>query len=93
MGKRGSLYRLFDQVELDEGFFSTETPDSEKWHSLKRGHGSQRKTVVLVMAESSVPTNTPMKKYSTGKRVGHIKMEVIPDLKTATEENKIKNSL
>jgi hypothetical protein len=30
MGKRGSLYRLFDQVELDEGFFSTETPDSEK---------------------------------------------------------------
>ena len=93
MGKRDSLYRLFDQVELDEGFFSTETPDSEKWHPLKRGHGSQRKTAVLVMAESSVPTNTPMKKYSTGKRVGHIKMEVIPDLKAATEEDKIKNSI
>ena len=54
--------------------------------------GSQRKTAVLVMAESSVPTNTPMKKYSIGKRVGHIKMEVIPDLKAATEEDRIKNS-
>ena len=30
MGKRDGLYRLFDQVELDEGFFTTETPDSEK---------------------------------------------------------------
>ena len=30
MGKRDSLYKLFDQVELDEGFFSTETPESEK---------------------------------------------------------------
>ena len=34
-----------------------------------------------------------MKKYSTGKRVGHIKMEVIPDLKAATEEDRIKNSI
>ena len=40
-GKRDGLCRLFDQVELDEGFFTTETPDSEKGHPLKRGHGSQ----------------------------------------------------
>ena len=42
MGKRDDLYRLFDQVELDEGFFTTETPDSEKGHPLKRGHGRRR---------------------------------------------------
>ena len=93
MGKRDGLYKLFDQVELDEGFFSTETPDSEKWHPLKRGHGSQRKTAMLVMAESSVPADMPAKKYSTCKKVGHIKMMVIPDLNAATEEDRIKRSV
>ena len=93
MGKRDSLYRLFDQVELDEGFFSTETPDNEKGNPLRRGHGCRRKTVVLVMAESSVPADTPTRKYGTGKRVGHIRMEVIPDLKAVTEEDKIKRSV
>lgn len=88
MGKRDSLYRLFDQVELDEGFFTTETPDSGKCDPFKRGHGSQRKKAVLVMAESSVPTDMPAKKYSTCKKVGHIKMMVIPDLKAATEEGR-----
>ena len=93
MGKRDGLYRLFDQVELDEGFFTTETPDSGKCSPLKRGHGSQRKKAVLVMAESSVPTGMPAKKYSTCKKVGHIKMMVIPDLKAATEEDRIKRSV
>ena len=93
MGKRDSLYRLFDQVELDEGFFTTKTPDSGKCSPLKRGHGSQRKKAVLVMAESSVPTDMPAKKYSTCKKVGHIKMMVIPDLKAATEEDRVKRSV
>ena len=35
-GKRDGLYRLSDQVELDEGFFTTETPDSEKGTSQTR---------------------------------------------------------
>ena len=92
-GKRDGLCRLSDQVELDEGFFTTETPDSEKGHPLKRGHGSQRKTAVPVMAESSVPADMPAKKYSTCKKVGHIRMTVIPDLKAATEEDRIKRSV
>ena len=93
MGKRDGLCRLSDQVELDEGFFTTETPDSEKGHPLKRGHGSQRKTAVPVMAESSVPADMPAKKYSTCKKAGHIRMTVIPDLKAATEEDRIKRSV
>lgn len=92
-GKRDGLYRLSDQVELDEGFFTTETPDSEKGHPLKRGHGSQRKTAVPVMAENSVPADMPAKKYSTCKKVGHIRMTVIPDLKAATEEDRIKRTV
>ena len=92
-GKRDGLCRLFDQVELDEGFFTTETPDSEKGHPLKRRHESQRKTAVPVMAESSVPADMPAKKYSTCKKVGHIRMTVIPDLKAATEEDRIKRAV
>lgn len=30
MGKRDSIYKLVDQVELDEGFFSTEVPDGRE---------------------------------------------------------------
>lgn len=66
MGKRDRLYRLFDQVELDEGFFSTETPGDEKDSLVKRGRGSRRKTAVLVMAESSGPDIAPKRTYSTG---------------------------
>ena len=45
------------------------------------------------MAESSVPADMPAKKYSTCKRVGHIRMTVIPDLKAATEEDRIKRAV
>jgi hypothetical protein len=30
MGKRDEMYSLSGVIELDEGFFSTETPDEEK---------------------------------------------------------------
>ena len=36
MGKRDELYTLSDVVELDEGFFSTETDEDEKDKPLKR---------------------------------------------------------
>ena len=36
-GKRDGLCRLSDQVELDEGFFTTETPDSEKGYLSNAG--------------------------------------------------------
>ena len=85
-------YNLHGDVEIDEGFFSTETPEAQKDCPLKRGRGSQRKTSVLVMAESSFPDTPSDKKRSTPKIVGHIKMEVIDDLKASTETPRIKQA-
>lgn len=82
MGKRDGEYALEGCVELDEGFFSTEVPAERKSEKLKAGAGSQRKTKVLVMAESS-PVEMP-KRGKKVKYVGHIKMAVIPDMKSST---------
>lgn len=65
-----------------KAFFSTEIPDEQKDEPLKRGAGSQAKIKVLVMAESS-EVKTP-KKGQKSKKVGHIKMVVIPDTKKET---------
>ncbi|GHT06457.1 hypothetical protein AGMMS49525_14730 [Bacteroidia bacterium] len=51
MGTRDARYTLSGVLELDEGFFSTETQEEEKQQPLKRGRGSQKKSKVLVMAE------------------------------------------
>ena len=85
MGKRDARYSLHGDVEIDEGSFSTETPEDQKDCPLKHGRGSQRKTSVLVMAESSFPEVPSDKKRSAPKAVGHIKMEGIDDLKASTE--------
>jgi hypothetical protein len=82
MGKRDGEYILAGQIELDDGFFATETPKEQKNESLKRGRGSQKKTKVLVMAESE-KIITP-KKGKKPRRVGYIKMKVIEDLKKDT---------
>jgi len=52
MGNRDGEYVLAGRIELDEGYFSTETFAAEKDKPLKRGCGSQKKSKVLVMAES-----------------------------------------
>ena len=70
MGKRDGGYPLHGDMEVDEGFFSTETPEEQKDCPLKRGRGSQRKTSVLVMAESSLPKTPPTNKYSTPRVSG-----------------------
>lgn len=82
MGKRDDKYTLAGNVELDEGFFSTEISEEEKGEKLKRGAGSQAKTKVLVMAESE-EVDEP-KSGKKPKKVNHIKMIVIPDLKSST---------
>jgi len=82
MGKRDGEYILAGRIELDEGYFSTEMPASEKEKSLKRGRGSQRKSKVLVMAESTIVE--PSKKGQKPRRVGYLKMKVIDDLKKET---------
>jgi transposase-like protein len=82
MGKRDDKYTLKGFIELDEGFFSTETPAEQKEEKLKAGVGSQRKSKVLVVAEST-PEENP-KKGQKAKSVGHIKMIVIPNAKAIT---------
>lgn len=65
MGDRDENYSLFGEIELDEGFFTTEMDEEEKDKPLKRGRGSQRKSKVLVMAKSSPIEGTTKK----GRRI------------------------
>ena len=88
MGKRDSKYSLEEVIELDEGFFTTETGENEKDKPLKRGRGSQRKTKVVIMAESSLST-----KKGKLRNVGHIKMFVIEDLKAETINSKVSGNI
>ena len=83
MGKRDEKYTLSGQIELDEGFFSTEILLDQKDKPLKRGRGSQKKTKVLVMVESK---DSDDKKTKRGKprKVGHLKMQVIDNLESNT---------
>jgi len=88
MGKRDAEYDLKEIIELDEGFFSTEMEEEGKSKPLKRGSGSQKKTKVLVMAESiSIEGETT--KRGKPRKVGHIKMFVIDDLKASTIDSNI----
>lgn len=82
MGKRDDEYQLAEQIELDDAFFTTEIPDEKKDEPKKRGRGSQSKSKVLVMVESK-PVENP-KKGQKHKSAHHIKMQVIPDLKSQT---------
>jgi len=88
MGKRDAEYTLRDVIELDEGFFSTEIPEGEKSKPLKRGRGSQKKSKVLVMAES-IPVEGKTTKGGKPRKVGHIKMFVIDNLKSETIDEKV----
>lgn len=88
MGKRDEQYILSGQIELDEGFFSTEVKSEEKEKPLKRGRGSQKKTKVLVMAESREVPGKPTKKGKP-RKVGFIKMNVIADLQADTINNQV----
>lgn len=83
MGKRDDKYTLKGCIELDEGFFSTEIPKEKKDEKLKAGVGSQRKSKVMVIAEST-PVDVEPKKGMKPKLVKHIKMIVIPDEKAKT---------
>ncbi len=89
MGKRDEEYILAGRIELDEGYFSTEIPKEEKEKPLKRGRGSQKKSKVLVMAESEI--TEPVKQGKKPRRVGYLKMKVIEDLKSDTINNLVKN--
>jgi hypothetical protein len=89
MRMRDARYTLSEVVELDEGFFSTEIAEDEKSKPLKRGRGSQKKSKVLVMSESIAVENKTNSKNNKPRRVGHIKMFVIEDLKSETIDKKV----
>ena len=92
MGMRDSCYLLGDVVEIDEGFFSTLTNEEFKNQPLKRGSGSQKKSKVLVMAESVPAEDGTTTKKGKTRKVGNIKMFVIDDLRAETiNENIIKH--
>ena len=55
MDQSDLLYKLDGIVELDECYFSTEVSEDQKDEPLKHGRGRQRKTKVLVMAETIDP--------------------------------------
>ena len=84
MGKRDEQYQLSGIIELDEGFFTTEISEAEKQKPLKRGRGSQRKSKVLVMAESTPVEDGKRTKKGKARKVNHIKMLVINDFKSET---------
>ncbi len=90
MGQRDAEYQLNGSIELDEGFYTIERSEADKNNPLKRGRGSQAKSKVLVMAESEVRES---KKHTIQKRVGFIKMVVIPDLKGDTITSEVINNI
>ena len=92
MGMRDGCYQLEGVIELDEGFFLTETEDSEKDKPLKRGRGSQKKSRVLVMVEST-PVEGELSPNGKPRKVNHIKMLVIEDLKAATIDKRVKKMI
>lgn len=73
MGNRDDEYTLDGELELDEGFFSTETQKKEMQDKLKRSRGSQKKTKVLVMAEGI--KITACKPNEKPRKVMYIKMK------------------
>lgn len=89
MGKRDGEYILAGQIELDDGFFSTVKPEESKDKKLKRGRGSQKRTKVLVMAESHKVVS--VKKGQKPRRVGYLKMQIIEDLKKGTINQIVKD--
>ena len=91
MGKRDNIYQLGGQVELDNAFITTLVPDDQKGKPLKRGVGSQKQSRVVVMCESTfVDDHKPNQKP---KRVNHLKMIVIDDLKADTATNIVKEQI
>lgn len=80
MGQRDDKYDLEDEAELDEAYFTNSDFIGDE--QLKRGLGSQRKTKVLVMVESK-PSENP-KKGKKQRKVGHIKMKILPNLEAET---------
>lgn len=93
MGVRDDKYKLSGTIELDEGYFTTDDEVTSE-EELKRGVGSQRKSKVLVMVESEELGDGEIPKGGQkSRKCGHLKMQVIPDLKTETFEKETEKAI
>jgi len=100
MNKRDQKYKLDENVELDEGFYSTAyTLEIDEFtgakEELKRGKGSQRKAKVLVMASfnKEKEQNLKTKKYRIKSKAKYMKMVVIDDLMSETINNEVQKAI
>lgn len=93
MGARDERYELSGFTEMDEGFFTTveSAMVGEKDKKLKRGRGSEKQTPVLVMAQTEKVKDP--KNHRQHSRCKFFKMRVMPDLKSATINNVVKDIL
>ena len=91
MGQRDAQYTLSGEIELDEGFFTVDSDDYDANAPRRRGRGSEAKAKVLVMAESK-QEELPSRRDVT-RSVGHIKMQVIPNLRAETIDEVVMDSI
>lgn len=80
MGNRDKRYILEDMIEMDEAYFTIETPENEQTTN-KRGRGSQSKQNVMMLAES-----TPLEDPKTGKKEKSCRYFKAKVLQTHTSE-------
>ncbi len=98
MGKRDDQYKLTDEIEADESYYSTRyIHEADEFtgqiEELKRGKGSQRKTGVLVMASNQRKVYRKLKdKGASYFMPKFLKMKVVEDgtakeIKTTAESS------
>jgi len=81
MGLRDNRYKLEGGVEMDEGFFTTAVYGT---FELKRGRGSQKKTCVVVMAESEEVSEGERRQGKPNSRCRYFKLKVVRKTNTRT---------
>jgi len=91
MRNRDKLYTLQYEIEGDEGFVSTYLTSSEKKelpkpivksHKNQQGRGSDKKTPILVLAESQYTSND--NKWKPNKAVDFVRLTSLPDTSSTT---------
>jgi hypothetical protein len=103
MGKRDDKYTLFNELELDEGFFEI-VPNKQDRERIaieikendgkyKRGKGSQKQVAVLVMVESKTVEASHKHRHKPNKKVGHIKMQLLEDLSKKTTNKEVDKAI
>lgn len=87
MGKHEEVKKLSGEVEIDEAFFTSSTPDLLLSGQLKRGAGSQKKAMVVAISESLTPNpkkpgiETLKKRRRFQRALGKVRMIAVPNLK------------